>query len=334
MVRVKAIYDSNDKDVPQVALGTGFFISKQGYVLTTTSIVYGPKRIYVEYKGISYAVRFVGVDPATNIALLQVINLPEDFDFIHLADSSGFPDPGTMILRISCPLDFDPTPTFGLVSGGESSVGRYFFPCVYIRTTVPVGLGDGGGALIDLNGRFIGMQTLSINGENSSYVIPARALLRVYYDLVSENKVSYVWCGFNVDPEPSIEQGLRFVVSVINEDSPAEKAGMQKDDVIVAVGGKEIRGMHGLGDLRNAFFYARVGEYVNVKVMRDGQPIDFNMKLVERPANALPIIMTRKNGDDSDVEVEEPEKRISEPPVNQDLGMDTPIPESALNPNN
>jgi len=333
MVRVKAIYDSNEKDVPQVALGTGFFISKQGYVLTTTSIVYGPKRIYVEYKGISYAVRFIGMDPDTNIALLQVINLPDDFGFIHLADSSGFPDPGTMVLRLSCPLDFDPTPTFGMVSGGESGVGRYFFPCVYIRTTVPVGLGDGGGALIDLNGRFIGMQTLAINGENSSYVIPAKALLRVYYDLVSENKVSYSWCGFNVDREPSIEEGLRFVINVINKNSPAENAGMKEKDVIVSVGGKEIRGMHGLGDLRNAFFYARVGEYMNVKVMRDGQPIDFNMKLVERPPNALPVIVTRKNGEDKEPKADEPVKK-AQPSLDQNLGMDTPIPESALNPNN
>jgi len=258
-VRVKAVYDNEDGDIPQLALGTGFFISKQGYVLTTTSIIYGLKRVWIEYKGISYAVRFIGVDTATNVALLQVINLPESFDFIHLTDSGELPEPGTITLRISCPLDVAPSPTMGLVSGIESRIAGHFFPCSYIRTTVPVRMGDGGAAFIDLNGRFVGMQVLSLNDIDSSYIIPSRALLRVYYDLVSENQVRYAWGGFSVDPVTSLDHGRQFRVKEVSPDSPASAVVIQVGDIIVQVGDYVV---DDIDDMRNAFFYTRVGEYI------------------------------------------------------------------------
>jgi len=328
VVRVKAVYEPEEGEVPQLALGTGFFISRQGYVLTTTSIIYGPKRVWIEYKGISYAVKFVGVDTATNIALLQVINLPEDFDFIHLADYAELPDPGTMVLRLSCPLDFSPSPTFGMVSGVESRVTGHFFPCSYIRTTIPVGMGDGGGAFIDLNGRFLGMQVLALNEVNSSYVVPARALLRVYYDLVSENKVSYGWGGFNVDAVTSPNAGHQFKVKDVSTGSPAEVAGMLKDDVLVKVGDYTI---NDIDDLRNAFFYTRVGEYIRVKVDRNGEPMEFNMRLAERPASEPPVYITQKEMIEEAVPVDQA-PAVEEP--QKDMGMDTTIPESVLKSKN
>ncbi len=282
IVRVKAAYDSrNPAELPQVIIGSGFFVSREGHVLTNASVALNPDRVWVVHNGIDYAAELIGHDSATNVALLKVAAIPaRGFSYLALSDSPALPERGTMVVRIGAPLELDPSPSFGLVSGLEARFGQHIFPCTLVRTTISAGPGDGGAAYLDLNGRLLGIQVGSLVEISSTYVLPARAIRRVRDDLLFSGEVKEAWIGFEVAEEMSVAEGKSIVLRQILPDTPAAEVGMQPDDRLVQIGGYNI---HTLDDLRNAMFYTRVGEYVTVRVQRGQEDVDFNLRLIERP---------------------------------------------------
>lgn len=283
LVRVKAIYPPrDDEDVPQVVIGTGFFISREGLIITNSSIVYQPLRVWVEHNEIAYSADVLGFDERANVAFLRTHTLPDAFTFFHLVDSAEMPRIGSLVLRLSMPLEFEPSPYLGIVSGHESRFSERFFPCTYIRTNVPAGPGDGGSAYLDLTGRLLGIQVGSLPDVGSSYILPARAALRIRDDVLFSGTVTYGWIGFEVEIQSSIDTGRQLVLSQVFEDSPAESAGMMEGDVLEQIGEYAISE---LDDLRNAMFYTRVGQYVDVTVRREGESRRFSVRIAARPEN-------------------------------------------------
>ena len=185
-------------------------------------------------------------------------------------------------MRVGSPLELSPTPSFGMVSGVESRFGQHIFPCGLIRTDIPANPGDGGSPLIDLNGRLVGIQVGAISEINSTYVLPARAALRVRDDLLFSGKVSEGWIGFEVALDTSVADGTRVLLRSVIKGTPAEQAGMRPGDQIVQVG---VYPIHDLDDLRNALFYTKVGEYVLVKLLRDGALSELTVRIAPRPAD-------------------------------------------------
>lgn len=281
MVRVKAVYQPEDgEDVPQVVIGSGFFISREGLILTNASIVFKPVRVWVEHKNVAYSADIIGTDARSNIALLRVHTLPDSFSYFHLVDSAELPKTGSLLLRLSMPLEFESSPSFGMVSGFESRFGDRIFPCTYIRTSIPAGPGDGGSAYVDMSGKLLGIQVGSLPEVGASYMLPARAALRIRDDLLFSGEVNYGWIGFEVDEDSSIQQGQRIMITEVFEDTPAENAGLLKGDVITQIGEYEVLSLE---DLRNAMFYTRIGQYVDVNIKRDGKLKKFSVKVAERP---------------------------------------------------
>lgn len=281
VVRVKAAYEGRSPaDVPQVIIGSGFFISREGHVLTNASVVLNPDRIWVVCDGVDYAARMIGFDKATNLALLKVLTLPKDFTFIQLTDTPVLPQPCTFVLRIASPLELAASPSLGIVSGVESRFGQHVFPCGLIRTTIPAGPGDGGAPVLDLNGRLVGIQVGALSEIGSSYVLPVRAAMRVRDDLLFSGKVNEGWIGFEVALDTSVAGGTRVVLRNVFPGTPAGDAGMLPGDQIIQVG---IHAVKDLDDLRNAMFYARVGEYLPVRIRRLGETIDFSVRVAQRP---------------------------------------------------
>lgn len=283
LVRVKAVYEGDEKDeTPQMVVGSGFFISREGLILTNASIAYDPVRLWIEHRDIAYSADLIGADRATNLALLRVNTLPKSFRFLHLADSADIPQIGNFVIRISMPLEFSPTPEWGLISGHESRFGDRSFPTLYIRTSIPAGPGDGGSAYLDLNGRLVGIQVGSLPDIGSSYILPSRAALRIRDDLLFNQEVNYGWIGFEVREEISIAEGKRVVLTEVFEGSPAEQTGLLAGDVIKRIGDYSVTT---LDELRNAMFYTRVGQYSEVYIERDGESMRFNIRVAQRPAN-------------------------------------------------
>lgn len=283
LVRVKAIYPPKEnEEIPQVVIGTGFFISREGLILTNASIVLNPLRVWVEHEEIAFSAEVIGHDERSNIAFLRTHTLPDKFTFLHLVDSPELPKTGSFVLRFSMPLEFKASPSIGLVSGYESRFGERFFPCTYIRTSIPAGPGDGGSAFIDLSGRLLGIQVGSLPDVDSSYILPARAAMRIRDDVLFSGKVTYGWIGFEVEAQSSIEEGRMLVLSQVFDDSPAESTGFLPGDVLRQIGDYPITV---LDDLRNAMFYTRVGQYVDVLIQRGEETRRFNVKMASRPEN-------------------------------------------------
>lgn len=285
MVRVKAVYppgEESEEDIPQVVIGSGFFISREGLILTNASIVFEPLRVWIEHNQIAYSAEVIGLDERSNIAFLRTHTLPDAFNFFHLADRAELPPVGSFAIRLSMPLEFDASPTFGMVAGYESRFGERFFPCTYVRTTVPSGPGDGGAAYIDFSGRLIGIQVGSLPDVGSSYILPARAALRIRDDILFSGQVTYGWIGFEVELRSSIQNGRQVVLSQVFPDSPAVAAGLLDGDILRQIGDYRVET---LDDLRNAMFYTRVGQYVTVVVNRADEERRFSVKVEARPAD-------------------------------------------------
>lgn len=327
MVRVKAIYPPKvDEEVPQVVIGTGFFISREGLILTNASIVSDPLRVWIEHNHIAYSAEVLGLDERSNVAFLRTHTLPESFSFFHLADSPELPPAGSFLLRLSMPLEFDASPHFGMVTGFESRFGDRFFPCTYIRTNVPAGPGDGGSAYLDLTGRLLGVQVGSLPDVGSSYILPARAAMRIRDDLLFSGTVTYGWIGFEVEVQSSIGNGRELLLSQVFPESPAEAAGLMEGDTLRQIGDYPIEV---LDDLRNAMFYTRVGQYVDVRIDRNGESRLFSVKLTARPADEpMQVVEPAQSMPPVDpLKEKEVEANPAPLPFEQDLKGDSELPD-------
>lgn len=282
VVRVSAAFQNAGEDGKTVLkMGSGFFISREGHVLANANSTAGAARIWIIHERVSYMAELIGSDAYTNVALLRVLTIPEVFNFLHLTDSPSVPPIGTMVLRISSLLEFEPSPYLGLVTGAESRFGPNLFPVPHIRTNIPVGWGEGGAPLLDLNGKLIGIMIAALPPEiRGSYTLPARAALRIRDDLHFSGKISYGWIGIQVKPIASTRRGSQVAIEKVIAETPAEEAGLVAEDILLRLGDNEI-GV--VGDVSKTVFYLREGQFVGVTVMRGEAILDFTVPVIARP---------------------------------------------------
>lgn len=291
IVRVKAAYrqpDEGDKAQVMLRVGSGFFVSREGHVLVSASRAAGADRVWIEYKGRDYAAEAVGHDRGTNVSVLQLADPPEDFSIVPVdAQKEEKARVGESVLTIAAPLDFGPSPSMGVITGRDKKLGNQVFPTEYIRTSISVDAGRGGGPMFDLNGRFLGMSVASIPELDASYFLPAAALARVRDDLLFSGEVIHSWMGFEVaekidegDGEPKV------YISRIIEEAPADEAGVREGDFLVGIGGRKIEAVE---DVPGAVFFTRANQFTTISVIRDGERMKFSVKTLPRP-EAGPII--------------------------------------------
>ncbi|MGF1531369.1 MAG: S1C family serine protease [Puniceicoccaceae bacterium] len=262
-----------------VRVGSGFFSSADGLIVATFRAVEGAERLRYEYLDRTYDAVLVGADPTTNLALLRAVERPEVIDFVPVMDS-GMPRIGTFVLSISCALEFDPAPSIGLVSGHEDRFGNRVFPTRYLRASIPANPGEGGSPVFDLEGRFLGVLIASLPEVNSSYIIPSRAVIRVLEGLGRGGEVEYGWIGIEVEERPKGQNGKGLFVMSLDRGGPAQRAGIEENDEIVNVDGDSIRNV---GDLRNRFFFARIGETLTMTIRRGEEFRTFAVPVLEKP---------------------------------------------------
>ena len=284
IVRVKAAYPEGESvdGSTQVTLrvGTGFFISKEGHVLVSASRAAGATRVWVEFKGKSYATEAVGHDRQTNISVLKVIDPPKDFTIIPIDTSVKHPALGSIAYAISCPLDFEPSPSMGIVTGMDKKLGNKVFPTEYIRTSISVDAGQGGCPVLDINGRFIGMTVASIPDLDASYCLPVDALARVRDDLMFSGQMIHSWMGFEVAEILNTDDTHAVYLSRVLDESPASTAGLEEGDHLVSIAGRLI---DDVSDVPGAIFFTRANQFASISILRDGEPMDFSIKTLPRP---------------------------------------------------
>jgi serine protease Do len=273
-------------------LGSGVIVSPDGYVLTANHVVSGADEIMVglgtELR--KYKAKKVGIDPGTDVALLKIDekNLPA----IAFADSEKA-RAGDIVLAIGNPFGLRQTVTMGIISAvGRGGMGIVDYEN-FIQTDAAINMGNSGGALVDTEGRLLGINTaiFSRSGGNQGvgFAIPANLARDVMQSLREKGRVVRGYIGATVQTlTPELAEAMKLkgqptgaLVGEVTPKSPSEKAGIKTGDVITAVNGKKVSDAR---ELRLMIGSMAPGTKVQVEVNREGQSKILNVDLAEMPA--------------------------------------------------
>jgi serine protease Do len=268
--------------------GTGFVISKDGYVLTNHHVIDGASEVLVRLTDRrEFKAKVVGSDPASDIAVLKVeaSGLP----VLALGDSRDI-KPGQWVLAIGSPFGFDHSVTAGIVSGlGRPSIDGSQRYVPFIQTDVAINRGNSGGPLMNTRGEVVGINSQIFSNSGGymgvSFAIPIEVAMNAVRQIQATGKVARGQLGVQVGDvrrEQLAELGLSrlggaFVGSVQNG-SAADKAGIKPGDVIVRFNGKEIASSSELPPLVGAM---SPGSRASVTLLRDGKQRDVVVALTE-----------------------------------------------------
>ena len=280
----------------QRGLGSGVIVSEEGYILTNNHVIADTDEITVRmFNGNEIDAELVGADPQTDIAVLKIdaVNLPA----VVMGNSDDL-NVGSLVLAIGSPLDesLAHTVSFGIVSARGRSLNNLTIYGDYIQTDAAINPGNSGGALIDVNGNLVGINSAiaSRSGGNDGigFAIPVNLAKRIMTDLIEDGEVSRgylgMYTGGEVDQTMARALGLDDVRGVIvgrvEEGGPADKAGLQQQDVIVSLNGEQIRNWDAF---RTEIASKKPGDTIDLGVIRDMDEVELTVTLGERPENEM-----------------------------------------------
>jgi serine protease DegQ len=266
--------------VPRQSIGSGVIIDgDEGLVVTNHHVVQGADSIVVTLSDRrEFNAMLVGSDAGTDVALLRVMGDDAPLSEIPIGDSSGLAV-GDYVVAIGNPFGLGQTATSGIVSAlGRSGVNIESYED-FIQTDASINPGNSGGALIDINGQLLGVNTAILSGTGGNigigFAIPSNMVRKVVEQLLEHGNVQRGRIGIAIqDVTPGLARALELatdrgaLVTQIEPASPAEQAGIQPGDVIVAIDGKPI---DNTADLRNEIGLIRAGGSVDVTAIRDGE---------------------------------------------------------------
>ncbi|SFM55175.1 serine protease Do [Ectothiorhodospira mobilis] len=270
------------------SLGSGFILSRDGYVVTNHHVVKDAEAIEVRLSDRrTFEAEVVGSDPKTDIALLRID--ARDLPILELGDSRDV-KVGEWVLAIGSPFGFDHSVTAGIVSAkGRSLPSESYVP--FIQTDVAINPGNSGGPLFNLDGEVIGInsQIYSRTGGfmGLSFAIPAEVARDVVDQIREKGHVTRGWLGVLIQEVTreladslGMDRPTGALVAQVLPDSPAKAAGLQAGDVIISFNGHEIPRSAALPPVVGA---APVGEGAEVEILRDGEPMTLEVTIEELP---------------------------------------------------
>ncbi|MPY94307.1 MAG: PDZ domain-containing protein [Acidimicrobiia bacterium] len=259
-------------------LGSGFVFTDDGYVLTAAHVVAGSDRVAIRLgDGSGYEGQVVGVNEDTDVAVIKIVDPPADLPVASLALEDA-PQVGQQVIAIGSPFGLDQTVTAGIVSTvsrpvpvGQNVVGM-------IQTDAPINSGNSGGALVDLQGRVIGIndQIRTTSGDNAGigFAVPIDLAYQVAQLIIQGQPVQFGFLGVTTD-EPSFGQSGALVTQVM-DGSPAAQVGLQEGDVIVAVDGQAVRSYE---ELISGIRSRQPGETLELAVLRGEEQVTVEVTL-------------------------------------------------------
>ncbi|MCG6963112.1 MAG: Do family serine endopeptidase [Acidobacteria bacterium] len=268
--------------------GSGFFISPDGELLTNNHVVENADQLEIQLKdGAKYAVKVVGRDPATDIALIRVVKPDREFPVLSLGESKTA-RVGEWVMAVGNPLNMGDTVTVGVVSakGRVLGISDTSFEN-FIQTDAAINFGNSGGPLVDVQGNVIGINTaINARGQNMGFAVPIDTAKLILPQLREHGKVVRGYLGVtvtNVSPELQDAFGLKdrngaFVEEVLAGHA-GDKAGLEHGDVIIKINGDPVTNTRGLIDRISA---TPPGTKVKLEVLRNGKSKELTAVLEER----------------------------------------------------
>lgn len=277
--------DMPRREFKQRSLGSGFIISADGYIFTNNHVVERADKILVKISdGREYEAKIIGTDANTDIALIKI--KPENsLPIADIGDSEQV-KVGEWVIAIGNPFGLEATVTAGIVSAKGRVIGAGPYDN-FIQTDASINPGNSGGPLFNMEGKVIGINTAIVaQGQGIGFAIPINMAKSILADLKTKGKVTRGWLGISVqDISDDMAKNLNHkskngaLVSDVFSGDPADRAGIKVGDIITEINGKPVKDTH---DLLLTIATLKVGQKLQLKAIRDGREITFQVTVAER----------------------------------------------------
>lgn len=283
------------------ATGSGVIISKEGYILTNNHVIDSSSsstrqytvseanKVLVYLYGEDEAVeaKIIGSDSITDLAVLKIEK--DGLTPIEFGDSDSV-QVGEFAMAVGSPLDMRDTVTAGIISGTDREIEDENSGTIYtlIQTDAAINAGNSGGALVNAEGKLIGINTLKLYGtgiEGMGFAIPVNSTFDISEQLIKTGKVKRPYIGISGEDITEIYSAYyRLPVGVyvrkIQNDGPAKNSDLQVGDIIVKFNGEKIESMSQLNNLKNK---CAIGDTVTLTVSRNNEEVEIDVTLTETP---------------------------------------------------
>ena len=283
--------DNEKPDRRQRGGGSGVIITSTGYIVTNCHVVKGATEngiTVTTWDKKEYSAKLIGMDSLSDLAVIKI-----DANNLKVAHFGNADDlkPGMLVIAVGNPMGLSHTVTQGIISAlGREQLGMRNSSYAienFIQTDAAINPGNSGGGLFDLNGSLIGINTMIATSTGGfvgyGFAIPIDLVKVTAQDIITTGKVNRGYIGAqvtNIDDKFAQHFGLSKVEGVlvqgVNANSPAEKAGVQSEDIILEVNGKSVKTV---AELRGAVSRYRVGDEVTLTIWRDKKKITKKVKL-------------------------------------------------------
>ncbi len=292
------------KERREKALGSGVIISPEGYILTNNHVVDGATTVTVTlHDKREMKATVVGKDPRTDIAVIKIDG--SNFPYATLGDSAKV-EVGDVVLAMGNPFGIGQTVTMGIVSAmGRGGLGIEEVED-FIQTDAPINPGNSGGALVDDEGHLVGINTAILSGNSGGnqgigFAVPINMARHVMDQIIEHGKVERAYLGIlpqDVTPAMAkafhVQDAQGALVGEVTPDGPAARSGLKTGDIITAINGEPVVDAN---QLRLKIGMMATDAKVNLKVLRDGKPMEVTVALGEFPSKQERASVSKESSD-------------------------------------
>ncbi len=324
----------------QQALGSGFIVTDDGYIITNNHVVSGADKISVLLEDErEFKAKLIGSDNLTDLAILK-IEEGKELPVVDLGNSDNI-EVGDFAVAIGNPFGLKGTVTFGVISAKgrrESQIDNYAALKNYIQTDAPINQGNSGGPLLNIDGEVVGINTAIYSKTGGSigigFAVPINIAKKVFEQIKTKGTVERGYIGALVqDLTEDIAKHLNLkktegvLINSITEDGPADKSGLKSGDIILEIDGNKVKNS---AEVVNKITSYSPDDKIKLKILRKGEKKDITITLGKRPAEGEERIPTSKSKDSSwlGLSFEEIKGKV----VITDVRYDSPAFEGGLKP--
>ncbi len=268
-------YKAQQKHKIKIGGGSGFIISKDGYILTNGHVVRKSSDIEINlYNNKTYKAKVIGVDEMTDLAVLKIEEETQNLPVANIGDSSVLRI-GEWVIAVGSPLGFEQTVTQGIISAKNRRVRDLQTSVDFIQTDAAINPGNSGGPLINLKGEVIGINTaIRADAQNIGFAIPINTAKTIYSQIIENGKVARPWIGIEMREVRISDGGTAVRVERVWPGSPGGKAGLKRKDIITKINGKKIDDGK---DVQIAVRKHSIGKSIRFDILRNGRRMQLDI---------------------------------------------------------